>query len=559
MRKKFLGFITFGLSSLFAFTQGTYVPLNSDVYHLIDRYEIEYGKVLPSIATNFKPYNRVDVAAFAEGFKKENLLPESKKFKFNLNYLMNENSEWIKDTIIQSKKKIWYFYPEPASLFLINKENLLLKINPVLQFQIGKDSDENKLLQINTRGVEIRGNIAQRIGYYTYLTTTLSRFPKFVQNRINSEDAVPGEGFWKDYKNNGQDYFTARGYITFNAIKYVNFQFGHDKNFIGNGYRSLLLSDYANNSFFLKVQTKIWRLTYTNLFKELTVQFERGSDRLLDKKYAAIHHLNVHVVHWLDIGLFEAIVFQRRNHFELQYLNPIIFYRAIEQSLGSPDNALVGIDYKINAIRHLSIYGQFMLDEYNFKQIIQRNGWWANKFAFQSGMKYINAFGISHFDLQGEFNMVRPFTYTHSSVVNNFTHYNQPLAHPLGANFFELIGIVQYQITPSLLLTARLIYAQKGLDNDTSNFGGNIFIPTTNPINNRLNVSQEFGNTITQGIAQNLLIFNTILSYQVRHNLFVDFNPMYRKVSSPDNTIESSSMIFNFGIRWNLPYRTYEF
>src|SRR5690606_40931559 len=106
------------------------------------------------------------------------------------------------------------------------------------------------------------------------------------------------EGYWKEYRVTGQDYFTARGYVTFNALNVVDFQFGHDRNFIGNGHRSLFLSDYPNNYFFLKMQTKIWRITYTNLFTEFIQQYNRGGDRLLDKKYGALYHLNVHVVRW---------------------------------------------------------------------------------------------------------------------------------------------------------------------------------------------------------------------------------------------------------------------
>ncbi len=111
------------------------------------------------------------------------------------------------------------------------------------------------------------------------------------------------------YKNTGWDYSDARGGVTFNAAKYIDFQFCHDKNFIGNGYRSLFLSDFGNNYLFLKINTKIWKLNYQNIFIELNPQFPtevRGQDLLLDKKYAAIHHLSFNATKWLNLGLFEA-------------------------------------------------------------------------------------------------------------------------------------------------------------------------------------------------------------------------------------------------------------
>src|SRR5690606_25152298 len=86
--------------------------------------------------------------------------------------------------------------------------------------------------------------------------------------------AVPGYGFYKPFKTNGVDYFDARGYITFNVAKYIDVQFGYDKNFIGNGYRSLFLSDWGNSNLFLKLNTKIWKINYQNLFMELMPQYE---------------------------------------------------------------------------------------------------------------------------------------------------------------------------------------------------------------------------------------------------------------------------------------------
>jgi hypothetical protein len=537
--------------------QGVYIPLNNDAYHLIDRLDIEYGKVLPQHCTSYKPYSRKHIAEYVEQVPKNNIVNKGKRFDFNQSYLMNETSEWLTDTTIRSRKKVWIFYPEPASMFMVNVKNFVLKINPVIQLQFGKEAGED-LLFFNTRGAEMRGHIAKRIGYYTYVTSTVARFPTYVRERIANEQAVPGEAYWKEYRVTGQDYFTARGYITFNVAKCIDFQFGHDKNFIGNGYRSLFLSDFSANQFFLKMQTNVWRITYTNLFVELTAQYPRGADRLLDKKYGAFHHLNIHAAKWLDIGFFEGVVF-KRNQFELQYLNPIIFYRAVEQALGSPDNAVVGLDFKSNIARHISLYGQFFLDEYNFKNLLKRNGWWANKFGIQAGMKYINAFGVRHLDLQGEFNMVRPYTYTHTNISSNYTHYNQPMAHPLGANFYEAIGIVRYQLTARLNLTARLIYAIKGADTLSSNYGGNVFIPTTNPVTQGLNVYQEFGNSITQGVKQNILIANLIVSYQIKHNLYADFNTMFRNVSSPFEPFDKTDIMINAGIRWNIPYRNYEF
>src|SRR5437763_10595024 len=165
----------------------------------------------------------------------------------------------------------------------------------------------------NSRGVSIRGLIADKIGVSTYLTENQERDPLYVQRWVNEHQAVPGEGYYKFFKRTGYDYFDARGYFTFNVAKYIDVAFGYDKNFIGNGYRSLFLSDFANNALFLKLNTRIWKLNYQNLFMELTNTHPRTFDLYLNKKYAAIHHLDISATKWLKISLFEAVVFGRTN------------------------------------------------------------------------------------------------------------------------------------------------------------------------------------------------------------------------------------------------------
>ena len=116
-------------------------------------------------------------------------------------------------------------------------------------------------------------------------------------------------------------------------------------------------------------------------------------------------------------------------------------------------------------------YGQFFWMNLSLNEITKNNGYWANKYGYQLGAKYIDAFTMKNLDLQVETNRVRPFTYSHYDSVANYTHYNQPLAHPLGANFQEFIGILKYQPAPKWYINARAIYYYQGLDSAGINFG----------------------------------------------------------------------------------------
>jgi hypothetical protein len=180
------------------------------------------------------------------------------------------------------------------------------------------------------------------------------------------------------------------------------------------------------------------------------------------------------------------------------------------------------------------------------------NGWWANKFGIQVGGKYIDAFGVSNLDLQGEINVVRPYTYTHNSSYGNYSNYQQPLAHPLGANFKEAIGILRYQPLPRLNLTGKLMLIQTGRDTVNVNWGGDIFKSNSNR-------PRTFGNTIGQGFSNEIWYASFSASWQLRHNIFVDAGIVLRKSESVLAFYNNNTAISSLALRWNIPQRFYEF
>jgi hypothetical protein len=471
---------------------------------------------------------------------------------------MVNNLEWVYGARpdYSSKKPIWkHFYKTPATLYEVSEPHFFLAVNPVFQYIVGKEQDQDQHLFLNTRGVTLRGRIANKIGFAAYLTDNQERDPLYVQRWEQRFKSVPGAGYYKRFKRAGYDYFDARGYVTFGVTPYIDVQFGYDKNFIGNGYRSMFLSDFSNNALFLKLQTRIWKFSYQNLFMELHATEPRGGDRLLAKKYAALHHLDLAVTKWLNVGLFEGIVFARKDKFEFGYLNPVIFYRSVEQQNGSFDNAVAGLDAKANIARRFQLYGQLLLDEFKLSEIRAGKGWWANKYSLQLGAKYIDAFGIPNLDLQTEVNRVRPFTYSHDDSVANYTHYNQPLAHPLGANFSEWIGLARYQPAPRWLLQAKALYYLQGRDVDSVNWGSNIFLPNSRPYR-----AKDYGFEIGSGVRTKTALASLLLSYELKQNLFLEGQALYRKATSASTLLPSeNTFVISAGIRWNMHRRDFDF
>lgn len=543
----------------FGSAQSTYLPQGHKHQQLLERLEILLQKNPDLNVATVKPLSRriaVRIGEYADSVHQaSNLL--SQVDQHNLQSLFMNNAEWVTGdkTEFVSKRSLWNtFYKTKAHLLEIDEKDFFLAVNPVIQQQQSIENDNDQRIFLNAKGLTIRGMIARKIGFSAYLTDNQERAPLFVQDRINSTQAVPGAGYYKPFKTTATDYFDGRGSIDFTVAKYVDVQFGYDKNFIGNGYRSLFLSDFGNSYLFLKLNTRIWKINYQNLYMELAPQFVKsGSDNLLDKKYATMHHLSINATKWLNIGLFEAVIFGRKNKFEFSYLNPVIFLRSAERNNGSADNGIAGIDFKANIAKKLQLYGQWMLDEFLLKEVRDGKGWWGNKFGVQLGGKYIDVFKIKNLDIQGELNWVRPFSYSHYDSVSNYTHYNQPLAHPLGANFMEAIGIIRYQPHAKWTGSARLIVWRQGLDTAGINFGGNIFkLNTTRSV--------DYGYTIPSGVAARGINAQLLISYEPKENIFLDVSLLIRRWKASElPAVNRNTSVITAGLRMNMFRREYDY
>ena len=557
IRIVFLNIIFLSISFV-SFSQTTYVRAGGKEEWLLNRMEIKLQANNDFNLSTVKPYMRKAYVRQTEIIDSlitagSNTAAFSTIDQYNIDRFLANNTEYVmhpKESW-KSKKPIWNtFFTSKGNLFEVNEKDFYLSVNPVILEQQSIEQGNDERLFVNYKGVAARGLIAQKIGFDFFLTDNQERTPLFVQDWVSRYKAVPGGGFYKSFKKTGYDFFDARGSVNWNVTKYINMQLGYDKNFIGNGYRSLFLSDFSNSYLFLKLNTRIWKINYTNLYQELFPAFIKRGDNLLPRKYAAMHHFSINATPWLNVGLFESVVFGRKDHFDFSYLLPVIFLRSIEGENGSPDNANIGFDAKVNIAKKVQVYGQLMLDEFVLKNVLKHKDWWANKQAYQFGVKYVDAFNVSNLDLQLELNNVRPFTYAHHDSVADYSHYNQPLAHPLGANFREIVFIAKYQPLKKLYLQGKMIYYKQGTDSAGYDFGSNIF-------RNYEDRLRDYGYYMFQGVPATCLNLSFNASYEIKENLFIDGTMMYRKYSSSGTN--NTTKLFTIGLRWNMFRREYDY
>lgn len=402
-----------------------------------------------------------------------------------------------------------------------------VEVYPLIAAQAGYElSSPSRFTNDLAIGGHLLGYFGKKFAFNLKVLGGKEVFNSWQDSIVRQTRVVPGTGF--AYRDNADTFLTRyayqyySGYLSYSPNKIFNFQLGQDRHFWGDGYRSLFLSDVSAPYPFLKITTNVWHLTYVNLYtimKDASNPSGLKADHLT--KYATFHYLGWNATKRINIGLFESIIWQgsdstRHRGYDVNYLNPVMFFRPTEYSLGSSDNAFLGFSFKLKILKKQQLYGQLLLDEFLLKEVIADTGWWGNKQAFQLGFKSFDLFKFKGLNFQTEFNYVRPYTYAHGSVQQSYGHMNEPLAHPLGANFMESATFLNYRYK-RLFVEAKCVYAFYGGDSAGTDFGKNIFLSYTNR-------PREYGNYTAQGFQTTLITASLRGAYMLdtRMNLKIE-------------------------------------
>lgn len=508
-------------------------------HHYYARFDGNMNGLGTNSHTAVKPFVYEDVAPYYD-------------FKAEKQALIKGTDDWW-------SRKLW-----DEHLVQVQGADYWFTIDPVFDLQVGKDTEADfSTTYNNTRGFYVQGGLGKKFNFSASVFESQGRFAEYYNTyayslQTDSDPAiVPGRGVAKNFKDGGFDYPVAEGYLSYAPAKFINIQFGHGKNFIGDGYRSLLQSDVASPYPYIKLNTKFWKIKYTNTWTSLRdVRSEVTEDGAFKTKYIANHYLSWNVSKRLNVGLFESVMWTNDNDrgFDLNYLNPVIFYRAIEFETGQDaGNAILGASAKYKWNNKINLYGQFVLDEFALADITGGNKSWRNKYGYQLGVKYFDAFEVDNLLIQVEYNQVRPYTYSHNTIVLNYGHNNQPMAHLWGANFREFILIGRYDYR-RWFADAKFIFGTRGFDfntpEDNFSYGGDIYRNyNERPFDNGVKIGQ--GNKVKTFNAelQGGYIINPVSHLKLFTNIsFRDFNPEAETAT----TFKSNTVWFSLGVRTDL-------
>ena len=436
-------------------------------------------------------------------------------------------------------------------LFEINSKDCYLTISPAADLSQGVDlsdttTDRPGLFQ-NTRGVHVEADLFDNFSFSTsfyenqgryaayqtnYFVGVGEGYPKADSTYSQQNAVIPGGARTKPFKEDAFDYGFAIGYFAYSPWKFLRISIGNNMQFVGDGHRSLLLSDNSYGAPYFRIDWKIspklnfnyYRSKQLNLLRRPLTTFVEA---YYQPKGFAGNYLTFKPAESFNISLFEGSMWSRGDsvsshpaHF--MYYSPIPLVGAL--IAGDNASSLLGINTAYQWKKH-RFYAQLAINDLN-----------GEKLGYQVGYRGYNFFGLNDFMIQIEYNHVPEEMYEVNSRKLNYSHYNLPLAHSKGSGFDEVILRSNYEW--------KRIYADLSF----------VFMSLTNYDPRRhLAVYDDF-----ESLNGQVIYSNVELGYRINRKMNLTCFASYTYRSTTAEDVLPAGMV-NFGMRTSLLNRYTDF
>jgi len=503
------------LSAQFGWSQATYVPYS---YQFDQKFNADVYSPKSSDHTALKPY----------------ILDTTLTRKYN---------QLMRVGVDSSRKNYFLRKIFNEHLFDEHEPDYTFYADYLPDLQIGQEFQNKTTTFLNTRGYQLGGTVGNNFFFYSSGYEDQGRFPDYYKSYVNSIRFIPGEAYDRDQPTDQTaDWSYVTAIVSYTPIKQLNVTLAQDKTFIGDGYRSLLLSDFAANYPLLRVTANLgpvqYMMMWTNMEDQLAKEYDTfGNYR---RKWAVFHYVDWTVTKRFSLGFFDALIAAdandvgERHPFDANYLNPLVFSSSLGSKTPYPDNVYNGFTAKYKVLNKTTIYAQLLLDRVGESTAPE------NTYGYQVGFRGADLFKVTNFNYLVEYNTVKPYTYQSPQAITNYTNFSQPLGDPLGANFKEMIGILDYSIG-RFDFQGQLNYAQFGLDANGANDGGNLTLS--------FDPSTVIGSTTGQGIRTNLYYGEGTVAFIInpKYNLRLEIGGLYRRETNSLGV--NNTKLITFGLR----------
>ncbi len=434
-------------------------------------------------------------------FGQQNLIPigsfyKDQVFANKLNKPYNEGSFFpvveadynLINAIVDSSKQYYEFTQTlfKKHLFEIEAKDCQINISPVIDFSLGRDladTNDRKLFQ-NTRGVYMEVDLFKNFSFSTAFFENQGRYTRYESNFYESAGerypqpdstyqrqnaVIPGAARTKYFKDDGFDYAYAIGSFCYRPVEKILIAAGNNQQFIGEGHRSLLLSDNSAGIPYLRITYKMsekftfsyMRARALNLLRR---PYTNTAEAYYETKGLAVNYLTYKPTENINISLFEGTLWNQGDSISSQslhplYYNPITLVSSFAVDEPGEINPLIGLNAGAQILPKHRVYGQVAFSNLEFSST-----------AFQIGYRGYNFFGLNDFMIQLEYNAVPENFYESENPRLNYSNYNLPLAHARSNSFNEFLVRINYEWN-------RVYFEQAYHYYDLKNHSGSALLP----------------------------------------------------------------------------------
>lgn len=514
------------------------VPPSNSVYNFLQR--MQTMKIIPDYNPGNIPISREAVAGFLKiidtnsakitSVDKKLLGDYKVEFQYEFYGNLKKTSSLFKElkhVFSDDRQKYLYDYADSnATLFLDG-------LGGVSQRGSSGDSIGTNSILLGELGFRLRGTMFNSVAYYLRASNgqKLSGDSNDVTFARNTDPKLYAQ-YKFSYEQRNFDTF--EGYLRYRTNQnWLALTVGRNPVYQGFGFIDrLYLSNNTVPFDFLKLDLAYKAVSYSFIYGSL-----RGDSlgKPLDSKNIATHRLDVKFSDAFRLGFFESVMIAN-SPFSFTFLNPISFLTSAELNKASQpgdnnvNNSIIGLDALVIPVKNLALQGSLLVDDLEFGTLFDSDENITNKFAFQLGLLWTNAFTLPNLEFTSEYTYLDPFVYTHVSNKTKYTHWELPLGHHLEPNSDEIAVKLNYNITNRLNLNI-LYQHQRSANGIETDSAGRVIINYGGNLNNATGYSYsdpEFlkGNRIDRDI------ITTNLSWQFIRQFFIELKYVYRMINN---------------------------
>lgn len=351
----------------------------------------------------------------------------------------------------------------------------------------------------------------------------------------------------RTYYNNYEGYLRYQAKTNWIAVSIGRYPMVQGLGFIDNLFmsRNSIPYDFVK----LDLNSKIFKYTFS--YGSI-----RGDSlgKKMESKNISSHRLDISFSKGFKLGVFESVIISN-SPFSFTFLNPVSFLASAEFNKPSQgynediNNTMLGIDAIVKPVNNLSFQGSFLVDDLEFSTLFKPEAKEINKFAYQLGGFWSDAFTIPNLELKLEYTKIDPFVYSHTTNKSTYANWGYSLGHALPPNSDEIAVQLNYPVSSRVRFSVDFKFQRSGDGNILDSLGRIV-----GTYGGDLNRSNGVGNAtrtpvFLEGNRKNRTIFNLHAEVEPIKQYFLtaDFtNKIF------DNIFESRKMTdnyFTFGLR----------